>query len=208
MASTSSAVQSYCAIRVRDPDVLARLVVLTGNQRKVAECGAFLAICGDTRRHRMLAARHGKPYDTRLEAFLVATIDASLFAQNLCVALESMGYGICYIGGLRNHLHEVDALLRVPHGVYPLFGLCVGIPAEDPQPRPRLPVECVLFDERYPDDPTLLRHVDAYDAEYERWLVARGAEAKGWSRAMGERWAVPERVDLADYYASKGAVLD
>ena len=208
MASTSSAVQAYCAIRVRDPAALAKLVVLTGNQGKVAECGAFLAICGDTRRHRILAESHGRPYDAKLEAFMVAVIDAALFAQNLCVALESMGYGICYIGGLRNHLHEVDSLLGIPHGVYPLFGLCVGLPDEDPQPRPRLPVQGVLFEERYPDDETMRQHARAYDEAYERWLSARGAAVKAWSRTMGEKWTRPEREDLAGYYRSKGAVLE
>ena len=74
----------------------------------------------------------------RLEAFLVAVVDASLFAQNLCIAFESLGYGICYIGGLRNRLDEVDGLLELPHGVYPLYGLCVGRPAEDPVPRGHL----------------------------------------------------------------------
>lgn len=207
MASTSSAVQAYCAIRVRSPDVLARLVRLTGDQPKVAECGAFLAICGDTRRHRLLAELHGHAYDAKLEAFLVATIDAALFAQNLCVALESMGYGICYIGGLRNHLREVDELLRIPQGVYPLFGLCAGVPAEAPSPRPRLPVEGVLFEESYPEDSQVMEHVHRYDQQYAEWLAARGAGPKAWSKAMSEKWRTPEREDLADYYTAKGATL-
>lgn len=208
MASTSSAVQAYCAIRVRERATLERLVELTGNQRKVAECGAFLAICGDTRRHRLAARAHDQPYDAKLEAFLVAAIDASLFAQNLCVALEAMGYGICYIGGLRNHLDEVDRLLAIPHGVYPFFGLCVGVPAEKPSPRPRLPVASVLFDERYPSDERVAEQWRGYDDAYAAYLVERGAAAKPWSRTMGERWTKPERSDLAQYYRSKGAVLE
>lgn len=208
MASTSSAVQAYCALRVRDAAALAALVELTGGQRKVAECGAFLVICGDTRRHRLAAAAHGHPYDATLEAFLVATIDAALFAQNLCVALESMEYGICYIGGLRNQLGEVDRLLEVPHGVYPLFGLCVGIPAEVPPARPRLPVDSVLFDGRFPADEELLARLGSYDEEYAAFLRDRGAAGTGWVRTMGEKWRAPERVALAGYYEAKGARLE
>lgn len=207
MASTSSAVQAYSVIRVRDATSLARLAEFTGGQRKVAECGAFLLICGDVRRHRLACERAGVAYDQRLEAFVVATIDAALFAQNLCVALESMGYGICYIGGVRNHLAEVDRLLEIPHGVYPLFGLCVGVPDESPAARPRLPVDSILFDGRYPDDATLLATLDAYDGQYERYLAKRGAAGKPWTAAMAGKHGNPERTDLGRYYTGKGADL-
>lgn len=233
-ASTSSAVQAYCAIHVRDRAALERLVGLTGGQAKVAACGAFLVICGDTRRHRIAGARDGHVHDTTLEAFLVATIDATLFAQNLCVALESMGYGICYIGGVRNQLDEVDRLLALPEGVYPLFGLCIGIADEVPSPRPRLPVESVLFEERYPDDETVLEHLAAYDVEHAEYVARRSGPAptvpatttagpassidvkpspprpapRTWSSTMAEKFSRPEREDIAAYYRSKGAVLE
>lgn len=207
-ASTSSAVQAYCVIRVRDDAQRRRLVTLTGNQEKVAQCGAFFVVCGDVRRHRVIAERAGREYHSRLEGFLVAVIDATLFAQNMCVALESMGYGICYIGGVRNHLPEVDALLGLPHGVYPLFGLCVGVPAEEPGPRPRLPVEAVLFDGAYPSDEELVRSLDGYDRAYESYLRERGARSPhGWSQGIAEKYLEAVRTDIGDYYLSKGADL-
>ena len=104
-----------------------------------------------------LRVRDGAPHSARLEAFLLAVIDATLFAQNLVLAFESLGYGICYIGGLRNHIAEVDRLLGLPTGVYPLYGLCVGVAAEQPMARPRLPLEAVYFEGRYPDDETMLQ---------------------------------------------------
>ena len=137
-ASTSSAVQAYGLIRVRDPATRERLVELTGNQEKVAAAPVFFVVCADTRRLRLCAERYDRPHDARLELFLLAVVDASLFAQNLVIAFESLGYGSCYIGGLRNQLAEVDRLLEVPEGVHPLYGLCVGRPAQDPLPRPRL----------------------------------------------------------------------
>jgi len=207
-ASTSSAVQAYCLIRVRNDEHRNRLVALTGRQEKVAQCGAFFVICGDVRRHRVIASRAGREYRSRLEGFLVAAIDAALFAQNMCVAFESMGYGICYIGGLRNNLGEVDALLGLPHGVYPLFGLCVGTPAETPDPRPRLPVDAVLFDGSYPTDDDLLRTLDEYDASYETYLRERGAPTpRGWSQSIADKYLDAVRTDIGGYYTSKGADL-
>jgi nitroreductase len=207
-ASTSSAVQAYCLIRVRDPATRGALVDLTGGQEKVAEAGAFFVVCGDVRRHRLACRARGVAYEARLEAFLVAVVDASLFAQNLCVAFESLGYGICYVGGLRNHIADVDRLLDLPEGVYPLYGLCVGVPAQEPAIRPRLPLEAVLFEERYPDDETVAAQLDAYDDEVRRYLERRGAAPQGFQDGLAEKHRAPRRTDLAAFYASKGARLD
>lgn len=209
-ASTSSAVQAYCLIRVTDVATRQSLVGLTGGQGKVADCGAFFVVAGDVRRHRLAAAQHGVDYEAHLEAFLLAVIDATLFAQNVALAFESMGYGMCYIGGLRNDLAQVDALLELPEGVYPLYGLCVGRPDETPAPRPRLPLDAVLFDDRYPDDATMTRRIVEYDEAYVEYLATRGVEPakqRSWSALMAAKFSEPRRDDLGVYYRAKGADL-
>ncbi|MHC4551090.1 MAG: NADPH-dependent oxidoreductase [Planctomycetota bacterium] len=206
-ASTSSAIEAYCCLRIRDPQTRQELVELTGHQDKVARAGAFLAICGDTRRHRLIARRAGRPYEARLEAFLLAVVDAALFAQNLVIAFESLGYGICYVGGLRNRLFEVDRLLALPAGVYPLFGLCVGRPAEEPSPRPRLPLAAVLLEERYPDDEAMLALIDRHDEDVRAYYERRGATPQPWSARIAEKFSTLRRPDLAAYYARQGADL-
>ncbi|MHC5115035.1 MAG: NADPH-dependent oxidoreductase [Planctomycetota bacterium] len=209
-ASTSSAVQAYSLLRVTDPAALAQLAELTGPQEKVARCGAFFAVCGDTRRHRIAVEDAQRAYDAHLEAFLLAVIDATLFAQNLVLAFEAMGYGICYIGGLRNRIAEVDRLLELPEGVYPLYGLCVGVPDEQPEARPRLSVDSVYFEDRYPDDEQVRAHLGEYDDRYRRYLAERGVapeKIRGWSQIMASKFSTPQRDELAAYYAAKGAEL-
>jgi FMN reductase (NADPH) len=126
----------------------------------------------------------------------------------MAIAFESMGYGICYIGGLRNNLRAVDELLGLPEGIYPLFGLCVGVPDQEPGQRPRLPIEAVLFENAYPTEPEMLEKLAGYDDRYEQYLAERGAPPARWSEIMGKKYAVPSRTDLAAYYRSKGARLD
>ncbi|MCH2132715.1 MAG: oxygen-insensitive NADPH nitroreductase [Phycisphaerales bacterium] len=208
MASTSAAIQSYCVIRVQDMERRKTLVGLTGDQTKVARCGAFFVICGDVRRHRLIGQRDGMPYDTQCEAFLLAVVDATLFAQNMVLAFESMGYGICYIGGLRNNLADVSALLSMPEGLYPLFGLCVGRPAQDPMIRPRLPQQSVLFDDAYPDDDAMLAEIEAYDATMLDYFRQRGAGDRTWSVETASKFQQPRRVDIGPYYRRQGANLD
>jgi FMN reductase (NADPH) len=197
-ASTSSAEQIYCLIRVTDQAHRRHLVELTGGQEKVARCGAFFIVCGDTRRLRLAIERSGRTYAARLEGFLKAVIDASLFAQNLALAFESLGYGICYIGGLRNDLPAVDRLLELPGGVYPLFGLCVGVPEEQPIARPRLPIEAVLFDGRYPSDEAMVGLIAAYDGRYrDDLLAARVSAGPAWSEVVAVRLPVPQPPEWA-----------
>ncbi len=204
-ASTSSAIQSYCVIHVTDGLKRKKLAELTGPQEQVRRAGAFFVVCGDTRRHRLLCAREGRAYEARMEAFLLAVIDATLFAQNMALALESQGYGVCYIGGLRSQLFEVERVLTPPEGVYPLFGMCAGVADESPMERPRLGAEAVLFENKYPDDESMLGMIEAYDERYARYIERREGAGRGWSGSMTKKFAEARRVDVGEYYRSKGA---
>jgi len=211
-AATSHAIQAYSLLRVRDPARRERLAGLCGDQRQVAEAPVFLVVCADQRRHRLAAQARGAERVDNLETFLLGVVDASILAQNLALALEAQGLGICYIGGLRNRLPEVDRLLAVPHGVMPLYGLCAGWPAEpvaaDGAPRPRLPLAAVLHEERWPDEAQVLRQVAEHDRECERWYAAQGRPGRSWSDSVTRLFARAARGHLRAYYESKGAVLD
>ncbi len=62
------------------------------------------------------------------EQLLVATIDTALMAQNVAIAAESEGLGLCYIGGIRNNPQDVSEILKLPEHVYPVFGMCLATP--------------------------------------------------------------------------------
>ena len=206
-AATSSNVQGYSLLRVRDADTRARLAELCGDQDQVREVGAFFCVCADQRRHELLAEALDRPHVANLETFLVDTIDAALFAQNLALAFEASELGTCFIGGLRTRLPEVLTLLEIPRGVFPLFGLCVGTPAEDPGSRPRLPLSAVLHEERYPEDAVVLDQVAQYDREMAAYYEARGRPGWNWSDGLTRKLERPAREHLHDTYTGLGAVL-
>ena len=207
MASTASHTQTYCVLRITDTAARERLAELCGNQRMVAEAGAFLVVCGDIRRHRLLSDRAGRPHVQNLESFLTAAVDAALFGQNLALALEARGLGICYVGGLRNRLAEVGALLELPRGVLPFFGLCAGEPAEIPGRKPRLPLAAVLLDDRYPADEEVLAALDAFDATMADHYAGRGLEGRSWSDGIVRMHEAARRGYLPAYYREQGADL-
>lgn len=207
-AATSSNMQCYGLIEVTRGDERARLAELCGDQAQVREAGTFLVVVGDLARHARLAERAGQRLVANLEAFLLAAIDAALFAQNLVVALESLGHGTCYIGGLRNRIAEVDALLELPPLVLPLFGLCAGPARARPECKPRLATSAVLHRDRYPARERSLADVDAYDQRMRPHFAARGRPDHTWSGAMARLLAEPRRPHLFDYYRSKGIVFE
>lgn len=207
MAATSSWIQAYCLIQIRDRPTRAALRELCGGQAQVQEAGAFFVVCADVRRHQLVARAAGAPYIANLETFLLAVVDATLFAQNLTLGFESLGYGTCYIGGLRNRVAEVDRLLELPEGVMPLFGLCAGVPAEgdDAVRRPRLPVEAVWMQERYVSDDRMRELLARYDLAAEEHYGARGLAGRNWTGGIWRKFRVPLRDHLRRYYESKGA---
>lgn len=206
-AASSSNVQAYCLVQVMDGHERARLRALTGDQRQVEEAGAFFAVCAEEHRHTLIAEAEGQTLGRNLESFMVAVIDATLFAQNLVLAFESEGYGTCYIGGLRNDLAEVDRLLELPEGVYPLFGLCVGVPDETPLKRPRLDPRAVWLEGRYPSDAEMRDWIAEHDERAARYYAERGNPGRTWTGGMMRKLTTRMRESLPAFYRSKGARL-
>ncbi|MEO2164331.1 MAG: nitroreductase family protein [bacterium] len=207
MASTSSWIQAYSLLQVHDAAERETLAELCGGQAQVHTAGAFFVVLADSRRHLLLAESAGCDHVQNLEGFLVSVVDASLFAQSLALAFESEGLGICFIGGLRNQLADVDRLLELPRGAWPLFGLCVGTPEEQPEGRPRLPLSAVLHHDRYASDGEVSAATEAFDGVASAHYAERGIEGRNWSGGMARRFMAPLREELAAYYTSKGARL-
>ncbi len=149
-APTDASAQLYTLLRVKDPELRAQLAELAGGQRHVVEAAEFFVPLADVYRlERLLAHRGEELGDFPRTALHFALVDATLAGAQLAVAAEAMGYGICWIGGLLNRVDEVARLLDLPPGVLPVSGLTVGVPAERPEPRPRLPRPTVVHTDRY-----------------------------------------------------------
>jgi FMN reductase (NADPH) len=77
--------------------------------------------------------------------------DAALMAQNMVIAAETFDLGSCFLGAAPFHAQKIIKQFNLPARVFPMVQLAMGYPAEDPQPRPRYPLEFVLFEDQYPD---------------------------------------------------------
>lgn len=125
--SSSSFLQCSSIIRITDKALREELVTLTGGQKHVAQAAEFWVFCADFNRHLQICP------DAQLglaEQLLLGVVDTAMMAQNALIAAESLGLGGVYIGGLRNNIEAVTKLLKLPQHVLPLFGLCLGWPAD------------------------------------------------------------------------------
>ncbi|MEC7212165.1 MAG: nitroreductase family protein, partial [Pseudomonadota bacterium] len=139
------------------------------------------------------------------EQFIIATVDTALYAQNIVIAAESAGLGICYIGALRNDPARVTQLLGLPQQVYPVFGLCLGHPAQDPEVKPRLPVGVTLKENSYSTDGEE-EAIAAYDEQMRTYYANRSANIKiqGWSDQMAGLLAKEGRPHMLPFLRSQG----
>ncbi|UJF34722.1 oxygen-insensitive NADPH nitroreductase [Paenibacillus hexagrammi] len=208
-ASTSSNMQAYSVISVTDEALKSELAELAGNQVYIKECPLFLVWCADLHRYEQAVRLHSDaPVTGNAENFIVATVDAALAAQNAAVAAESLGLGVVYIGGLRNQPAEVSRLLQLPQLVYPVFGMCIGMPDQEPLLRPRLPLEAVYHENRYTAEKQHTAIAD-YDESIRSYMKERtgGKVSTVWSKEMAAK-ALRPREHMKAFLSTQGFNMD
>jgi len=151
-ASTTGNMQVYSIVVTMDPSVKERLAPTHFNQPMVTEAPVLLTFCADFNRfNKWCRFRRAEPgYDNFL-SFFTAAIDALLVAQNVCIAAESMGLGICYLGTTTYNAGEIIDILDLPRGVVPVTAVTLGYPGEDPGLTDRLPLDAVIHRDIYRD---------------------------------------------------------
>jgi nitroreductase len=168
-ASSSSNMQTYSVIAVRNEEKRKRLSELCANQRFIAEAPVFLVWIADlSRMDRVCKLRGYTQVTEHVESFLVPAVDCAIAAQNAAVAAESLGLGICYIGSIRNNPKEIIELLDLPLLTFPIVGMTLGWPLKPSHVKPRLPQSAILHWETY----NPIQDSDLF--EYDREMAATG----------------------------------
>ena len=201
-AASSSNLNVWSVVAVRDQGKRARLAELAGNQAHVRDAPLQLVWLADLARLRRIAAQLERPSAglDHTEMFLTAVIDAALAAQNAAAAAESLGLGMVYIGGMRNHPEEVAALLELPPEVFAVFGMCVGTPdpAHPAEVKPRPPQTVVLHHERYRQD-VQDAGIEAYNQAMAHFYDEQKMNVRGtWAVHSAKRIAGPESLSGRD----------
>ncbi len=157
-ASNTGNMQLYSVIATQEDPLRSELCKLHFGQCSTAPL--WLTICTDVNRYHHYCRVNGcdEPYGNLLW-FISALVDASLCAQNICVAAEAKGLGFCYLGTVNYNTRQIAELLQCPKGVVPVIAVAMGHPDEQPRESERLGLDAVLHKETYhdPSDDDIVR---------------------------------------------------
>ena len=205
MAPTSSHFQAYTIIEVKDRQKREVLFNASGKQNWILNAPLVLLFCGDL--HRAEAYFEGIDKDVlqNTEAYTVATIDASLAAQNTVVAAESLGLGCVVVGGIRNDVEGISKEFKLPDMVFPLYAVCYGYPDDVPGLKPRLPQRAIhkvdCYDEA--EDSMLINQFDDTVRDY---YVKRtnGKTNESWTQRCGKQLMAKPRYEVGYFFRKIG----
>lgn len=217
-APAKSDLQQASIIRVREPTLRAAINALVPSMPWIAQAPEFLVFCGDNRRMRRMAELRGKPFpNDTLDMFMNSAVDAGIVLQAFITAAESLGLGCCPISLIRNQVERASELLRLPVGVFPVAGLCLGHRNDNGRLSMRLPPAITVHTDHY-DDSRFDEELAAYDlrraareptaADKQRDVARFGlADPYTWSEDKARQYAVPERHSFGPYVRGQGFAL-
>lgn len=201
-APTSSNIQSYSVIVVREQAVKDQLCAITGGQPHVKVAPVFLAFCVDlTRIEHAMSARGHNLEDNNLEIGLVSSIDAALVGMSAYLAADSLGLKGVMIGAVRNDAVATARALGLPPRVYCVFGMCLGRAGEAPAQKPRMDYSSMVHYERYGalrDNRDLAQGLSDYDEALAAHYGGLGktTTTDSWSHDMDKKFHPQLRDDL------------
>ncbi|MBO6946650.1 MAG: nitroreductase family protein [Rhodospirillales bacterium] len=186
-APAKSDLQQVGIIQFDDMELRERVTDLIPSMPWIKQAPVFLLFCADGRRIRKVCELRGTEFAHEpLDAFMNAAADTAIVMMNFIVAAEAEGLGCCPISAVREKNDEIAALAKLPEGVFPFAGLCVGHPDDDPWISVRLPMRLTVHTNTY-DDSDLAHEIESYDR--------RRAEANPISKQRE-----PERFGTKDNY--------
>jgi hypothetical protein len=157
-----------------------------------------------------LAAAAGHPTETAglPSRFFQAFTDACIASQNVVNAAESLNLGTCYLGSILNDIPKLITLFKLPPLTFPVVGLMVGIPDQDPAQKPRMDNALRVFENTYTTFDDYAATFADYDAVCDAYYRQRDPhlDASTFSAQIAKKLSThnPRREMILDLLRSQG----
>ena len=149
-ASNTGNMQAYSIIVTTDDELKNQLSPAHFNQPMIREAPVVLTFCADFNRFsKWCEQRNAEPGYDNFQSFMASAIDTLIAAQTFCIAAESVGLGICYLGTTTYNAREIIDALKLPKLVVPVTTITVGYPDGLPEQTDRLSLKAMVHSETY-----------------------------------------------------------
>ncbi|WP_203651222.1 nitroreductase family protein [Secundilactobacillus yichangensis] len=178
-AATSTFAQQYSIISITDPAIKHELGNITGHHW-LEKSGHYFILVAD--QHRNLEIAQKAHADTTIlrsfDKFLASTFDVAIATEAIVTAGESMGLGSTIMGSILNNTQRLIELLNLPELTFPLLGIAIGHPAEQPDLKPRLPQPLMHFSNQYAQPKDFDSQLATYDTHISDYYAHRNSHLK------------------------------
>lgn len=203
--SSSNFLQAFSLIEVQDKTKLKSLEEISGAVGHT-DTGVYYLVVADLNKHARIlqqAQQDLRPLKS-MESLVVSIVDATIATQAMVTYAESIGLGICYIGGIRNDLFKVKELFNLPAYTYPLYGLTIGIPTHKNQVKPRPEPAMIVSQDTYSSlDTKLLADYDQKMAKYYGSRSSNQVQAN-WSQKILAHFSQERRKNTQSFLLAQG----
>lgn len=178
-APTSTFSQQYSILSVTDPAKLAVLGDITGHHW-LEHAGHFFIFLADQYRNQVLAPQTTTTAKNlqSMDKLLAGIFDATIATEAMVTAGESLKLGSTIMGSILNDVPRLIQLFDLPELTFPVLGLAIGHPAEQPEQKPRLPQTLIHFENTYRPLTAANPQLVAYDALLKRYYQQRTANQR------------------------------
>jgi len=211
--ATSTGMQACSIIRVTDPAIKKEIADVC-TQEYVARAPELLIFIVDQYRNYQIAKEKNVEATSArgIDRFLSSFTDACLMAQNVVSAAESLGLGTVYLGSIHNDASKICKILNLPKLTFPVLGLGLGYPNQEPQRKPRMDMKLRVFENQYTCFDNYLDRIKEYDEEMTTYYDLRDANRRvdSFSNQVVARFASvnPKREQILKVVQEQGFQLD
>ncbi|EFI41526.1 nitroreductase family protein [Peptoniphilus sp. oral taxon 386] len=208
-APSSTGLQQCSIIRVTDQKIKDEIMKVS-TQKYLAKCPELLIFIVDIYRNSRIAIENGfKDNSYRdMDRFFQGFTDALVGAQNMVNAIESLGLGAVYFGSILNDYDRICEILKLPELTFPVVGLGFGYPMQNPQIKPKMPVNLKIFENKYKVFDNYMDSIKGYDDEMTNYYDTRdeGRRSDCFSKQVVKKFEdiVIKRKDVLKSIAKQG----
>lgn len=178
-SASSMFMQQFSIISVTDPQLKQLIKEITGHSSALNNGHLFLFIADQYRNQQIgLDANVDTTLLGQTDRLLAGIYDATIAAQSIVIAAESMRLGTVYLGSLLNDAQQIVDTFKLPQLTFPVFALALGYPDDQPELKPRLPLATMHFENGYHLPSNYDELLDQYDQQLTKYYEHRSSHSR------------------------------